>query len=92
MLILARKTGESIKIGDNITLEVISVAGNTVKIGIEAPKEVGILRKELYDMIKNENISASAVNLSDLSGLNDLGGISRPDGAYIDKDKKNIKT
>ena len=88
MLILARKTGESIKIGDNITLEVISVAGNTVKIGIEAPKEVGILRKELYDMIKNENISASAVNLSDLSGLNDLGGISAPDRAYIDKDKK----
>ena len=88
MLILARKTGESIKIGDNITLEVISVAGNTVKIGIEAPKEVGILRKELYDMIKNENISASAVNLSDLSGLNDLGGISAPDGAYIDNDKK----
>ena len=88
MLILARKTGESIKIGDNITLEVISVGGNTVKIGIEAPKEVGILRKELYDMIKNENISASAVNLSDLSELNDLGGISAPDGAYIDKDKK----
>ena len=88
MLILARKTGESIKIGDNITLEVISVAGNTVKIGIEAPKEVGILRKELYDMIKNENISASAVNLSDLSGLSDLGGLNAPDGTYTDKDKK----
>ena len=88
MLILARKTGESIKIGDNITLEVISVAGNTVKIGIEAPKEVGILRKELYDMIKNENISASGVSLSDLSGLNDLGGLNAPNGAYIDKDKK----
>ena len=88
MLILARKTGESIKIGDNITIEVISVGGNTVKIGIEAPKEVGILRKELYDMIKNENISASAVNLSDLLGLNDLSGISASDGAYIDKDKK----
>jgi carbon storage regulator len=88
MLILARKSGESIKIGDNITLEVISVAGNTVKIGIEAPKEVGILRKELYDMIKNENISASAVNLSDLSGLSDLGGLNAPNGTYIDKDKK----
>ena len=83
MLILARKIGESIKIGDNISLEIISVAGNTVKIGIEAPKEVGILRKELYDMIKAENISASAINLSDLSGLNDLGG-----SAYIDKNKK----
>ncbi len=86
MLILARKIGESIKIGDNISIEIISVAGNTVKIGIEAPKEVGILRKELYDMIKAENISASAINLSDisdLSGLNDLGG-----SAYIDKNKK----
>jgi carbon storage regulator len=83
MLILARKIGESIKIGDNISIEIISVAGNTVKIGIEAPKEVGILRKELYDMIKAENISASAINIADLSGLNDLGG-----SAYIDKNKK----
>ena len=83
MLILARKIGESIKIGDNISIEIISVAGNTVKIGIEAPKEVGILRKELYDMIKEENISASAINIADLSGLNDLGG-----STYIDKNKK----
>jgi len=81
MLILARKTGESIKIGDNITLEIISATGNTVKIGIEAPKEVGIFRKEVYDMIKNENITASAVNLSDLSKLNDLDA----------DDLKNIK-
>ena len=91
MLILSRKTGESIKIGDNITLEVISVAGSTVKIGIEAPKEVGILRKELYDMIKEENISASAINIADLSGLNDLGGLNAPNInsiIYIDKDKK----
>ncbi len=75
MLILARKTGESIKIGENITLEIMSIAGNTVKIGIEAPKEIGILRKELYDIIKTENINASnALNPADLS---ELGGLSR---------------
>ena len=83
MLILARKIGESIKIGDNISLEIISVAGNTVKIGIEAPKEVGILRKELYDLVKNENIGASAINLGDLSELKKLNN-----SAYIDKDRK----
>jgi carbon storage regulator len=78
MLILARKTGESIKIGDDITLEVISVTGNTVKIGIKAPKEVGILRKELYDLIENENINASVLNFNDLgelNALNELKGI-----------------
>ena len=83
MLILARKIGESIKIGDNISIEIISVAGNTVKIGIEAPKEVGILRKELYDLVKNENISASAINLGDLSELKKLNN-----STYIDKDRK----
>ncbi|HEC25199.1 MAG TPA: carbon storage regulator [bacterium] len=71
MLILARKTGESIKIGDAITIEIISVTGNTVRIGIDAPKEVGILRKELYDVIENENVNASNLNLDfeDLSKL-----------------------
>ena len=83
MLILARKIGESIKIGDNISIEIISVAGNTVKIGIEAPKEVGILRKELYDLVKNENIGASAINLGDLSELKKLNN-----STDIDKDRK----
>ncbi|MFW0883569.1 carbon storage regulator CsrA [Candidatus Acidulodesulfobacterium sp. H_13] len=71
MLILARKTGESIKIGDNITIEIISVTGNTVRIGIDAPKEVGILRKELYDIIENENVNASNLNL-DFGDLSEL--------------------
>ncbi|MHB1697353.1 MAG: carbon storage regulator CsrA [bacterium] len=89
MLILARKSGESIKIGDNITLEIISVAGNTVKVGIEAPKEISILRKELYDMIKNENINASnALNLADLSELNSLNGLS---GIFALKEKETEK-
>lgn len=89
MLILARKSGESIKIGDNITLEIISLTGNTVKIGIEAPKEISILRKELYDMIKNENINASVVlNSADLSDLNRLNSLN---GIFIDKKAEKNK-
>ncbi len=80
MLILARKTGESIKIGDDITVEVLSLSGSTVKIGIDAPKAINILRKELYDMIKNENINASAVSLDDISGLDKLNGLNKLNG------------
>lgn len=58
MLILNRREGESIKIGDDIEIEVVSVSGNSVKIGINAPQEVSILRKELYDSIISENINA----------------------------------
>lgn len=72
MLILARKEGESIIIGDEITLEIISVSGNTVKIGIVAPRNVDILRKELYDSIKSENITASNVDSGTISGFNDM--------------------
>ena len=76
MLILTRKAGESIKIGDDVTIEVLSMSGSNVKIGIDAPKSINILRKELYDMIKNENISASAVSLDDISGLNKLNELN----------------
>ena len=76
MLIITRKAGESIKIGDDVTIEVLSVSGSSVKIGINAPKSINILRKELYDIIKNENINASAVSLDDISGLNELNELN----------------
>ncbi|MCL5673533.1 MAG: carbon storage regulator CsrA [bacterium] len=69
MLILNRKEGESIKIGDEIEIEVISVSGSNVKIGIKAPREVSIFRKELYDSIISENINASKINLEKMSEL-----------------------
>ncbi len=69
MLILNRKEGESIKIGDEIEIEVISVSGSNVKIGIKAPREISIFRKELYDSIISENISASKINLEKISEL-----------------------
>lgn len=72
MLVLARKTGEKIKIGDHVVVSVLSVEGNTVKIGIDAPREVAILRMEVLDQVKNENIAAAAGDVDDLSAAADL--------------------
>ena len=52
MLILTRKVGESVLIGDDISITVLSVRGNQVKLGVEAPKEVYVHREEIYQRIK----------------------------------------
>ncbi|WP_411961097.1 carbon storage regulator CsrA (plasmid) [Pseudomonas mandelii] len=54
MLILTRRNGESINIGDDITVRILSVSGNQVRIGIEAPQEVPVHRDEVYARIQNE--------------------------------------
>lgn len=59
MLVLTRKTGETIKIGDDIEITIVSSKNDQVKIGIKAPKNVEILRKEIYDQIQSENEQAS---------------------------------
>jgi len=59
MLVLTRKKGESIMIGDSIELVVIGVEGELVKVGIRAPKSVEVYRKELYDSIQSSNKEAS---------------------------------
>ncbi|MFC3886532.1 carbon storage regulator CsrA [Bacillus songklensis] len=59
MLVLTRKTKESIKIGDDIEITVLSVSGDQVKIGIKAPKSVEIHRTEIYNEIQKENETAS---------------------------------
>ena len=58
MLILARKIDEKIKIGNDITITLISVQGDQVKIGVEAPKNVKVFRQEVYDAIQQENKAA----------------------------------
>ncbi|MDQ0214952.1 carbon storage regulator [Oikeobacillus pervagus] len=59
MLVLTRKTGEAIQIGDNIEITILSVKGDQIKIGINAPKNIEIHRKEIYLEIQNENKNAS---------------------------------
>ncbi len=59
MLVLARKLNESIVIDDNITVKIISIEKGVVKLGIEAPKEISIIRNELLEDVKDANIAAS---------------------------------
>lgn len=60
MLVLSRKVGECILIGDSIVLTVVEVRGEQVRLGIDAPRSVAIHRKELLDQVVAENIEAAA--------------------------------
>lgn len=64
MLVLSRKPNETIKIGDDIELKIIEVKGDVVRIGIEAPKSVDILRGELVLSISETNSEAITVDLN----------------------------
>ncbi|WP_342480741.1 carbon storage regulator CsrA [Paenibacillus sp. FSL L8-0340] len=69
MLVLSRKKGESIVIQDQIELTILSVDGDTVKVGISAPKHVDIFRKEVYLSIQESNRESVAPQQSDLNAL-----------------------
>ncbi len=62
MLILSRKLEESIRIGDGIVVKVVAVQDGQVKLGIEAPKDVRILRSELYDETQKSNTQAASAD------------------------------
>ncbi|ABR30120.1 carbon storage regulator [Thermosipho melanesiensis] len=67
MLVLARKVGESIFIGNDVEVKILKIDGGEVKIGISAPKSVRILRKELYEEIMAENKKAIEFDIKDIS-------------------------
>ncbi len=69
MLVLSRKCDESIIIGDDIVITVVDIRGEQIKIGVTAPKDVSIHRKEVYEAIQNENKAAARSNLQKLSGV-----------------------
>ena len=73
MLALTRKVGERIVIGDNIVVTVVSIKGDSIRLAIEAPKEIKIYRGEIFDAIVAENKQAAVPQ--DLSELDLLKGL-----------------
>lgn len=70
MLALTRKKGESLVVNNNIEITVLEIRGDQIKIGIQAPKEVPIYRKEVYLQIQKEN--EEAIGIESLEALNNL--------------------
>lgn len=76
MLALTRKIGERIVIGDNIVIFVADIKGDSIRLAIEAPKEIKILRGEVYDSIAKENKQAASTGI-DVQKLDLLKGIEK---------------
>ncbi len=68
MLVLTRKFGQSLVIGENIIIRILDVKGDSVKIGIEAPKEISVHRQEIFDAIRQEN-KAAALGSKNIAAL-----------------------
>lgn len=61
MLILTRKSGEGIRIGDNIIIKIIEIRGNQIRLGVDAPRSTAVHREEIYELIQKQN-QASALS------------------------------
>lgn len=70
MLILTRRVGETLMIGDEVTVTVLGVKGNQVRIGVSAPKDVAVHREEIYERIKKEQ-SGDTSDIADVVVEND---------------------
>ncbi|MFW6146937.1 MAG: carbon storage regulator CsrA [Thermodesulfobacteriota bacterium] len=84
MLILTRKLGEQITIGDTITITLLEVRGSQCKLGIEAPKGISIHRQEIYERIREANVGSSGISTTILSEASSLLQIRNRDEADED--------
>ena len=66
MLIITRRPGEKVIVGDDVVIEVIEVSGSSVRIGINAPKSIPVYREEIYSAVKAENTAAASADASQL--------------------------
>jgi carbon storage regulator len=72
MLILTRKLGESITIGDDIKITFLEVKGKQIRVGIEAPSHISVHREEIFNLIKEQNIQAVKVAIMEKETLPDI--------------------
>lgn len=80
MLVLSRQKNEAIMIGDDVEITIVDIRGDRVRLGITAPHDVPVHRKEVYEAIRRENIEASRSRIEDLSKLDTLLGGAKEAG------------
>jgi len=66
MLVLSRRLNESIMIGDQVEVKVVDVRGDQVRLGVQAPRDIPVHRKEVYAAIQKQNLEAAAADVSDV--------------------------
>ncbi|QDS98324.1 carbon storage regulator CsrA [Adhaeretor mobilis] len=72
MLVLSRQRDESIIIGDNVVITIVDVRGDKVKLGIDAPQEIPVHRREVYEAIRRENEQAAKLRPDEVRSLNKI--------------------
>jgi carbon storage regulator len=66
MLIVTRRPGEKIMVGDDIVVHVMEIVGNSVRVGIEAPRSIPVYREEIWHAVRDENVAAADAKPADL--------------------------